>query len=169
MFCLNMLRMSLELSRHDPAYEDMAIKFFDHFLHIARRDDGYGQEGLGLWDDEDNFFYDLLCMPSGRKIPLRLRSMVGLIPLFAVGCVEQEMIDEMPELWRRFELYRERRTDLVKLVSRWNEPGAQGRRLICAGARLPHDEAFAAHARRDRIPLAIRRQGALPQLPRSSL
>ncbi len=130
MFCLNMLRMSFELSQRDPAYEDMALKFLDHFLLIAGAMTDMGKEGIGLWDDQDNFFYDVLSMSSGDKIPLRLRSMVGLIPLFAVGCLEENAVDDMPELWRKFELYRERRPDLVNQVSRWNEPGAQGRRLI---------------------------------------
>jgi hypothetical protein len=130
MFCLNMLRMSVELSERDPAYEDMAIKFLDHFLHIARAMTDMGKEGIGLWNDEDGFFYDVLCMPSGEKVPLRLRSMVGLIPLFAVGNVEQETIDKLPELWRQFEAYRERRPELVQLVSRWNMRGMKGRRLF---------------------------------------
>jgi hypothetical protein len=130
MFCLNMLRISLELSQRDPVYEDMTIKFLDHFLHIARAMTDIGKEGIGLWDDEDNFFYDVLYMPSGDKIPLRLRSMVGLIPLFAVGVVEEDLIDKLPELWGKIESYRQQRPDLVKLVSRWNEVGAKGRRLF---------------------------------------
>src|SRR5207248_623681 len=130
MFCLNMLRMSFELSRHDPAYEDMALKFLDHFLQIAGAMTDMGKEGIGLWDDQDNFFYDVLSMPSGDKIPMRLRSMVGLIPLFAVGCVEENAVDDMPELWHKFELYRDRRPDLVNQVSRWNQPGVKGRRLM---------------------------------------
>src|SRR4030081_458593 len=89
-----------------------------------------GRVGIGRSADQDNFFYDVLSMPSGRKIPMRLRSMVGLIPLFAVGIVEQEVINKRPELWLKIEMYRERRPDLVKLVSRWNEIGAQGRRLF---------------------------------------
>jgi Mannosylglycerate hydrolase MGH1-like glycoside hydrolase domain len=130
MFCLNMLRISVELSQRDPVYEDMSIKFLDHFLHIARAMTDMGKEGIGLWDDEDNFFYDVLCMPSEEKVPLRLRSMVGLIPLFAVGIVEQEVFEKLPELWSKFELYRQRRPELVKLVSRWNESGMKGRRLF---------------------------------------
>ena len=108
----------------------MALKFLDHFLQIAGAMTDMGQEGIGLWDDQDNFFYDVLSMPSGDKIPMRLRSMVGLIPLFAVGCVEENAVDDMPELWHKFELYRDRRPDLVNQVSRWNQPGAKGRRLI---------------------------------------
>jgi hypothetical protein len=130
MFCLNMLRISVELSQEDPAYEDMAIKFLDHFLQIAGAMTDMGKEGIGLWDDQDGFFYDVLCMPSGEKVPLRLRSMVGLIPLFAVGIVEQEVTEKLPGLWRQFESYRERRPDLVQLVSRWNMLGMKGRRLF---------------------------------------
>jgi hypothetical protein len=130
MFCLNMLRMSVELSRRDPVYEDMAIKFLDHFLQIARAMTDMGTAGIGLWDDQDSFFYDVLSMPCGSKIPLRLRSMVGLIPLFAVGVFEQEVIERMPEFWRRCEFYRKQSPDAVKLVSRWYEQGAEGRRLF---------------------------------------
>jgi hypothetical protein len=89
-----------------------------------------GKEGLGLWNDEDKFFYDVLFLPSGDEVPLRLRSMVGLIPLYAVGYIDRDLIEKRPELWRKFELYREQRADLVKLVSRWNESGVEGRRLI---------------------------------------
>jgi Mannosylglycerate hydrolase MGH1-like glycoside hydrolase domain len=130
MFCLNMLRISFELSQRDPAYEDMVIKFVDHFLHIARAMSNMGKECIGLWDDEDNFFYDVLCMPSGEKLPLRLRSMVGLIPLFAVGIIEREVIEKLPKLWHKLEMYRERRLDLSKLVSRWNEGGVKGRSMF---------------------------------------
>ena len=96
MFCLNMLRMSVELSRRNPAYEDMAVKFLDHFLQIAHAMTDMGEKGIGLWDDQDSFFYDVLSMPGGSTIPLRLRSIVGLIPLFAVGIVTQEVIDKLP-------------------------------------------------------------------------
>ena len=130
MFCLNMLRIAMELSQHDAVYEDMAIKFLEHFLYIARAMTDMGKQGIGLWDDVDNFFYDVLCMPSGHKIPMRLRSMVGLIPLFAVGVIEQEVIDKLPELWGKIERYRQQRPDLVALVSRWNEEGLKGRRLF---------------------------------------
>jgi hypothetical protein len=130
MFCLNMLRIAIELSQHDPVYEDMAIKFLEHFLYIARAITDMGNEGIGLWDDEDNFFYDALYMPSGRKIPLRTRSMVGLVPLFAVGVVEKYVIDKLPELWAKIESYRQRQPGLTSLVSRWHEVGANGTRLL---------------------------------------
>ena len=130
MFCLNMLRIAMELSQRDPVYEDMAIKFLEHFVYIAQAMTDLGKEGIGLWDDEDEFFYDVLYMPNGAKMPMRIRSMVGLIPLFAVEVVEQEMIDKLPELWNKIEQYRQRQPDLVQLVSRWNERGANGNRLF---------------------------------------
>src|SRR6266480_4805653 len=130
MFCLNMLRIALELSQRDQVYEDMAIKFWEHFLYIAQAMTDMGKEGIGLWDDEDNFFYDVVYMPSGSKIPLRLRSMVGLIPLFAVAVAEKDVIDKLPKLWGKFETYRQRRPDLVKLVSRSHEGGVDERRLF---------------------------------------
>jgi hypothetical protein len=130
MFCLNMLRIAMELSQRDPVYEDMAIKFLEHFVYIARAMTDLGKEGIGLWDDEDEFFYDVLYMPNGSKVPMRIRSMVGLMPLFAVEVVEQEMIDKLPNLWNKIEQYRDRQPDLVQLVSRWNERGSNGNRLF---------------------------------------
>jgi hypothetical protein len=130
MFCLNMLRIAIELTNSDPVYEDMALKFLEHFLYIARAMTDMGKQGMGLWDDEDKFFYDILNMPSGDKIPMRLRSMVGLIPLFAVGIMRQEVIDKLPTFWARIEEYRERRPDLVAQVSHWNEEGVERRRLF---------------------------------------
>src|SRR5260370_35041206 len=97
MFCLNMLRISFELSQRDSAYEDMIMKFLNHFLHIARAMTDMGKEGIGLWNDEDNFFYDVLSMPSGEKVPLRLRSRVRLITLFAAGIVHPDVIETLPK------------------------------------------------------------------------
>jgi hypothetical protein len=168
MFCLNMLRMTVELSRRDPVYEDMAIKFLDHFLHIAGAMTDMGKTGIGLWNDDDNFFYDALSMPSGSEIPLRLRSMVGLIPLFAVGIVEQEVINECPALWRKFELYRERRPDLVQLVSRWYQEGVKGRRLI-ALIRVFRMTKLLRRMLDESEFLASRRARALARLSRAAL
>jgi hypothetical protein len=85
MYCLNMLQIAVELGQHDPVYEDMATKFFEHFLYIARAMNGRRGDGGGLWDETDNFYYDQLCLPDGQRFPMRVRSMVGLIPLFAVA------------------------------------------------------------------------------------
>ena len=92
MFCLNMLRIALELAREDHIYEDIAIKFGEHFLLIGGAMTNLGGEGCGLWDDQDNFYYDWLFLSSGEKVPLRLRSIVGLIPLFAVEVLDEDLL-----------------------------------------------------------------------------
>jgi hypothetical protein len=166
MFCLNMLRMSMVLSERDPVFEDMAVKFLDHFLHIARAMTDMGQEGIGLWNDEDNFFYDVLSIPSGRKAPLRLRSMVGLIPLFAVGVTEPDLSEKRPGLWRKFELYRLRAGEARLPLVRRQRGGTPPVRT-CTG--VPHDPALTAHARRRRVLFAVRRAGTVPLLSRSAL
>jgi hypothetical protein len=81
MYCLNLLAIAMELARHDPAYEDVASKFWEHFLYIATAINHLGSDGAGMWDEPDGFFYDVLHMPDGRHMPLKVRSMVGLIPL----------------------------------------------------------------------------------------
>ena len=130
MFCLNMLHLALELGQHDRVYDDMATKFFEHFLYIARAMAGRAGEGTGLWDDDDNFYYDQLCMPDGSKFPMRTRSIVGLIPLFAVATVDGATLDKLPGLLERMRYFGEERSDLATLISRWNDPGAGGNRLL---------------------------------------
>ncbi|HTH51339.1 MAG TPA: hypothetical protein VL501_05375, partial [Pyrinomonadaceae bacterium] len=89
MYCLNMLTIALELSIDDPAYEDVASKFFEHFVYIADAMNNIGVDNISLWDEHDGFFYDVLCLPDHRyNMPLKVRSMVGLIPLFAVMTIE---------------------------------------------------------------------------------
>ncbi|MET0430154.1 MAG: glucosidase, partial [Microvirga sp.] len=130
MYCLNMMRIALELGAHDATYEELAIKFFEHFLYIAKAMTDMGEQSIGLWDDDDDFYYDVLCMPDGQKVPMRLRSMVGLIPLFAVEVVEEATLRKLPGFWDRLVWYRERRGDLAQLVSRWAERGKSGRHLL---------------------------------------
>jgi hypothetical protein len=130
MFCLNMLHLALELGQHDRVYDDMATKYFEHFLYIARAMAGRAGEGTGLWDDDDNFYYDQLCMPDGSKFPMRTRSIVGLIPLFAVATVDGATLDKLPGLLERMRYFGEERSDLATLISRWNDPGAGGNRLL---------------------------------------
>ena len=85
MYCLNLLRIALELAQHNRIYEDIATKFFEHFSTSPAAINGVARHGApGLWDNEDEFYYDELCLPDGKKIPLKVRSMVGLVPLFAV-------------------------------------------------------------------------------------
>jgi hypothetical protein len=130
MYCLNLMRIALELALHNPVYEDIATKFFEHFLHIAEAMTNMGDEGGGLWDDEDQCFYDKLQLPDGRMVPLKVRSMVGLIPLFAVETLEPELLDRLPNFRRRLNWFLKYRPDLANLVSRWDEPGLGERRLL---------------------------------------
>jgi hypothetical protein len=96
MYCLNMLSIALELAREDPAYEDVASKFFEHFIYIADTMSNIGGEGNGLWDEDDGFFYDFLLAENGARLPLKVRSGVGLIPLFAVETLEPEDVRALP-------------------------------------------------------------------------
>jgi hypothetical protein len=128
MYSLNLMRIALELARTNPVYEDIATKFFEHFLHIAEAMSAMGEGGL--WDDEDEFFYDVLSLPGGRKFPLKVRSMVGLIPLFAVEVLEPELLDELPEFSRRLKWYLDYKPELAALVSSWETPGMKQRRLL---------------------------------------
>lgn len=129
MYSLNLLRISLELAKHNNVYEDIATKFFEHFLSIAAAINT-DEEGLGLWDEQDEFYYDELRLPDGREMPLKIRSMVGLIPLFAVETIEPELMKELPAFAGRLKWYLDYRPDLAKLVSRWNECGNCERRLL---------------------------------------
>jgi hypothetical protein len=130
MYSLNLMRIALELAQHNRVYEDIATKFFEHFLHIAKAMTNMAGEGVGLWDDEDGFFYDVLSLPTGERIPLRLRSMVGLIPLFAVETLEPDLLERVPDFRQRLEWFLNYRPDLAQLVSRWHEPGRGDRRLL---------------------------------------
>jgi hypothetical protein len=130
MYCLNLMRIALELALHNRVYEDIATKFFEHFLYIAEAMSNIGDQGVGLWDEDDQFFYDVLRFPSGELMPLRVRSMVGLIPLYAVEILEPELLDRLPDFKRRLEWFFNYRPDLAALVSHWNEPGRGNRRLL---------------------------------------
>jgi len=112
MYSLNLMRIALELAQHNHAYEDIASKFFEHFLQIAEAMAQCAQ-GMGLWDDQDGFFYDVLYLPDGRVIPLRVRSIVGLIPLFAVETLEPELLDRLPGFRKRLEWFLNHRPDLA--------------------------------------------------------
>jgi len=130
MYALNLMRIALELAQHNPVYEDVATKFFEHFLHIAEAMSNIGDEGIGLWDEHDKFFYDVLHLPDGTMMPLKVRSMVGLIPLFAVETPEPELLDRLPDFKRRLEWFLAYRPDLAALVSHWTEAGRGHRRLL---------------------------------------
>ena len=130
MYSLNLMRIALELAQHNHVYEDIATKFFEHFLHIAEAMSNMAGDGVGLWDEQDAFFYDVLTLPDGERIPLRLRSMVGLIPLFAVETLDPELLEKLPDFRQRLEWFLSYRPDLAKLVSRWQDPGHGERRLL---------------------------------------
>ncbi len=112
MYCLNMLAIALELARENPAYEDVASKFFEHFVYISRAMNDIGGEGIELWDAKDGFYYDVLQLPDGRALPLKVRSMVGLIPLFGVETLDPEIVDHLPGFKRRMQWFIENRPEL---------------------------------------------------------
>ena len=112
MYCLNMLAIALELARENPAYEDVASKFFEHFVYICRAMNDIGGEGIELWDAKDGFYYDVLHLPEGHAFPLKVRSMVGLIPLFAVETLDPELVDHLPGFKRRMQWFIENRPEL---------------------------------------------------------
>jgi len=133
MFSLNMMTIALELARENNVYEDIATKFFEHFLYIAgamNNIGGEGEEGVSLWDDEDEFFYDVLHVPDGPPRRLKVRSLVGLIPLFAVETIDAGLLASLPQFKERLEWFLANRPELAALVSRWYEPGAGERRLL---------------------------------------
>jgi hypothetical protein len=130
MYSLNLMRIALELAKHNHVYEDIATKFFEHFLSIAEAMTHIGEHGIGLWDDEDKFFYDVLHLPDERMQKLKVRSMVGLIPLFAVEVLDPDLLKQLPEFARRLEWYLNYRPELAKLVSHWEVEGVGHRRLL---------------------------------------
>ena len=130
MYCLNMLTIALELAKENPVYEDMATKFFEHFLYIANAMNHVGQERTQLWDDEDGFFYDVLHFPNGDRQRLKVRSMVGLIPLFAVMTLEPELLEQVPGFKERLEWFINNRTELKKNIACMETSGVGARRML---------------------------------------
>jgi hypothetical protein len=130
MYSLNMLRIAIELAQEDDAYQDIATKFFEHFLMIGGAMTNLGGKGLSLWDDADHFFYDWLVMSNGQATPLRVHSLVGLIPAFAVETIDAALMKNLPSFTRQRDWYLRYRPKLAVLVSRWNTPGADDTRLL---------------------------------------
>ena len=130
MYTLNMLTIALELAKVEPCYEDIASKFWEHFIHIAHAISHRGQDSMGLWDEEDGFFYDVLRLPDGSQQPLKTRSMVGLIPLFAVQTLEPELLDQLPSFKRRLEWFIDNRPDLTLNLASARKEGMGERRLL---------------------------------------
>jgi len=130
MYCLNMMLIALELALKNDVYEDIASKFFEHFLEIAGAMNNIGGDGFGLWDEEDKFYYDVLELPDGAIHPLKVRSMVGLIPLFAVETLDPVYLNRLPRFKERIEWYLKVRPELANLVSRWPQEGLGDRKLL---------------------------------------
>jgi hypothetical protein len=129
MYSLNLLAIAIELAEEDSAYEDVASKFWEHFLYIADAINHLGSTGEKMWDEEDGFFYDVLHL-NGRHIPLKVRSMVGLIPLFAVETLEPADLNRMPGFKRRMEWFINNRPDLTSNIASMHQPGEGERRLL---------------------------------------
>ena len=151
MYALNLMRMALELARTNPVYQEIASKFFEHFLYIVEAMTKGGDGAFNLWDEEDEFYYDVLHTPDGARTKLKVRSIVGLIPLFAVEVLDEEILAALPEFAQRLQWLLHHRPQLAALVSRWQEPGQGERhrlsllrshRLKCLLARMLDETEF---------------------------
>ena len=133
-YCGTMLSMALELAREEPAYEDLASKFFEHFVAIVDAMNGLG--GMGLWNEEDGFYYDQLHV-DGRTVPLQVRSMVGLVPLFAVEVLEEDALERLPGFRKRMQWFLENRRDLARHIAYLESDGraAHAHRLLAVPSR----------------------------------
>jgi len=130
MFCLNMLTIALELAKEQPSYEDIACKFFEHFIYIAAAINGLGTADTGLWNEQDGLYYDVIRLPDGGCAAMRIHSLVGLIPLFAVDTIEGDVLDALPEFKRRFGWFLRNRPDLIRDCADMRRQGTGGRRLL---------------------------------------
>ncbi|HZO95531.1 MAG TPA: hypothetical protein VFB22_17415 [Candidatus Baltobacteraceae bacterium] len=137
-YALNMLAMAIELAKHDDTYEDVATKFFEHFLYIADAMNSLDADERGLWDPDDEFYYDQLDLPDGRRIPLKIRSVVGIVPAFAVETLSADTLDRLPHFASRVEWCLANRPELAENVARMDVGGTHARRLmaICNPDRL---------------------------------
>ncbi len=130
-YSLTMLRIALELAKENPVYQDLGTKFFEHFLSIAHAMTNRGGKGFSLWHEEDGFFYDVLHQPGDDITPLRVRSLVGLIPLLAIETLEPELLDLMPDFHRRLEWFARHRPRLAGNMASVDVHG-EGERLLLA-------------------------------------
>jgi hypothetical protein len=138
LFSQNMLEISLELASEDPVYEEMASKFLQHFFWIASAMDRLGENNDEMWDEEDGFFYDVLRFPDGGATRLKVRSLVGLLPLCATTVISEEVAKRSPQLARRAAQFAERHPELTANIADPRRPGHKGRRLfaICDEKKL---------------------------------
>jgi hypothetical protein len=130
LFSQNMLELALELATYDPTYEDLALRFAEHFFAIAAAMDPLGEHPDELWDEEDGFFYDVLKLPDGTASRIKVRSMVGLLPLCAVTVISADTLSRFPGLAQRVRRYLDRNHDLLGNIADPLVPGVHGRRLL---------------------------------------
>jgi hypothetical protein len=130
MYCLNMLTIALELAVDDPAYGDIASKFFEHFVYIAHAMNDLGTDGLELWNEQDGFYYDVLHNGEREPVPIRVRSMVGLIPLFAVAILESDLLDSLPAFKRRMQWFMDNWPDINEHIEILPEDGNKQHMLL---------------------------------------
>jgi hypothetical protein len=130
MYCLNLLEIALELAKSNSVYEDIASKFFEHFLYIADAMDGIGKSEIALWDEADGFYYDALRLSNGNHCLMKVRSLVGLIPLFAVSTIEPETLSQFPGFKKRTQWFLQNRPDLTQKIACMQTPGIGERRLL---------------------------------------
>ena len=130
MFSLNMMRIAMELALYNKVYEDLATKFFEHFLHIANALDNMGENDFSLWDDQDEFFYDALQLKDCTNMFMRIRTIVGLIPMFAVEVIDEEMLDKLPAFKERMDWVLKNKPKLASLVSHWETKGDDSKHLL---------------------------------------
>lgn len=137
-YALNMLAIAIELAKSDSVYEDIASKFFEHFLYIADAMNAQRDDEQGLWDAGDEFYYDQLFLPGGDRIPLKVRSAVGIIPVFAVETLDAGTLEHLPHLKKRVEWFLQNRPELAENVARLELGGMRETRLlaICNPDRL---------------------------------
>jgi hypothetical protein len=135
MYCLNMLTIALELAQTNPVYEDIATKFFEHYLYIADAMNHIGEMEASLWNEEDGFYYDVLHLPDDRQIEMKVRSMVGLIPLFAVETIEPETLQQLPNFKKRLEWFIQNRPDLRRNVACMESKGVGATRLLAIASQ----------------------------------
>ncbi|PZV07542.1 MAG: glucosidase [Leptolyngbya sp.] len=135
MYCLNMLTIALELAKTNPVYEDIATKFFEHYLYIADAMNHIGEMEASLWDEEDGFYYDVLHLPDDRQIEMKVRSMVGLIPLFAVETIAPETLQQLPNFKKRLEWFIQNRPDLRRNVACMETKGMGATRLLAIASQ----------------------------------
>ncbi|MBC5810219.1 MAG: glucosidase [Candidatus Eremiobacteraeota bacterium] len=130
-YSLDMMAIALELAQHDAAYEDIATKFFEHFLYIAQAiNETDGPQPTGLWDEQDGFYYDQLAAPDGSVFPIRVRSAVGLLPLLAVETLQERLLARVPDFARRLSWFIENRPELRRNVACMETSGTDARRLL---------------------------------------